>query len=62
MKSIKTTFAAAAFGSWASETFWLLIWAIFILDDARRREEERVKRRREPQPPPRPKPPAPPCP
>lgn len=45
MFSIKTTFAKAAFGTPGSDTFWLLIWMIFILDDAKRDDEKRRKKR-----------------
>lgn len=47
MFSIKTTFGKAAFGHPGSGTFWLLIWAIFILDDAERREKKKRRRKRE---------------
>jgi succinate-acetate transporter protein len=45
MTSLRTTFGNAAFGTFGSDTFWLLIWIIFILDDARRDEKERRKKR-----------------
>jgi hypothetical protein len=45
MFSIKTTFTKAAFGTPGSDTFWLLIWVIFILDDIRRDDEKRRKKR-----------------
>lgn len=45
MTSLRTTFATAAFGTPGSSTFWLLIWMIFILDDARRDAEQRRKKR-----------------
>jgi hypothetical protein len=60
MSLLKTTFSQAAFGHPGSDTFWLLIWALFILDEADRREERRRKRRREAaQPQRRPPPPGP---
>jgi len=45
MTSLRNTFGKAAFGTPGSDTFWLLIWAIFILDDTKRREQERRKKR-----------------
>lgn len=45
MTLLRNTFAKAAFGTPGSDTFWLLIWAIFILDDAKRREQERRDKR-----------------
>jgi hypothetical protein len=45
MFSIKTTFNHAAFGHPGSDTFWLLIWILFIIDDRQRREQERRKKR-----------------
>ena len=45
MNSLKTNFNSAAFGHPGSDTFWLLIWIIFILDDADRREERRRRKR-----------------
>ena len=45
MFSIKTTFNRAAFGHPRSDTFWLLIWILFIIDNEQRREEERRKKR-----------------
>ena len=45
MLSIKTTFTKAAFGTPRSDTFWLLIWVIFILDDIKRDDEKRRKKR-----------------
>ena len=62
MISIKTAFGCAASGNSGFSTFWLLVFAIAILDDAQRREKRRKKRNREAQPPRKPKPPAGPCP
>jgi hypothetical protein len=45
MTLLRNTFAKAAFGTPGSDTFWLLIWAIFILDDTKRREQERRDKR-----------------
>jgi hypothetical protein len=61
MISIKTAFGRAASGDSGISTFWLLVWAIVILDDAQRRDK-RKKRDRDASPPPSPKPPAGPCP
>lgn len=59
MTALRTTFATAAFGTPCSDTFWLLIWVIFILDDARRdTQERRKKRERAAAPASAPKPPA----
>ena len=58
MISIKTAFGHAASGDSGVSTFWLLVFAIAILDDAQRREERRRKRKPQAQPPCKPKPPA----
>lgn len=58
MTALRTTFATAAFGTPCSDTFWLLIWAIFILDAKRDAEERRKKRERAAAPASAPKPPA----
>lgn len=59
MTSLRTTFGKAASGDSRFSAFWLLVWALFILDAAQRREEEqRKKRGRADAPPPKPKPPA----
>lgn len=47
MVSLKRTFNDAAFGHSGSDTFWLLIWIIFIIDETQRREERRRKRQRD---------------
>ena len=60
MISIKTAFGCAASGNSGISTFWLLVFAIAILDDADRRD--RKKRDRDARPPHRPKLPAGPCP
>jgi hypothetical protein len=62
MISIKTAFGCAASGDSGVSTFWLLFWAIAILDDAQRRDKRRKKRDRDAAPPRKPKPPAGPCP
>ena len=62
MISIKTAFGCAASGDSGVSTFWLLFWAIAILDDAQRRDKRRKKRDHDAKPPRRPKPPAGPCP
>jgi hypothetical protein len=62
MISIKTAFGCAAIGNSGFSAFWLLVFAIAILDDAQRRDKRRKKRDRDAQPPRKPKPPAGPCP
>lgn len=65
MQSISSTFTRAASGEARIDpgfsVFWMMVFAIAILDDAERREREK-KRRRErqalAQPQPRPRPPA----
>jgi hypothetical protein len=47
MSLLTTTFSRAAFGHPGSDTFWLLIWALAICDDADRRKERRRRRKRE---------------
>ena len=44
MKTIKATFARAASRN-SDFTFWLLVFAIAITDDAKRREKDRCKKR-----------------
>ena len=61
MISIKTAFGCAASGDSGFSTFWLLVFAIAILDDAQRRDK-RKKRDRDAKATHRPKPPAGPCP
>ena len=59
MKSIRFTFTRAAAPDCGFSTFWLLVFAIAILDDAQDREERQRKRNerfRKPQPPAGPKP------
>jgi hypothetical protein len=48
MKSIKLPFTRAATGKAGPSAFLLLIWALFILDDAEAREKERRKKRGQP--------------
>jgi hypothetical protein len=64
MQPITPAFDRAAAADTAASplvsTFWLLVWAIAILDDADRREQERRDKRNRPQP--QPKPPAGPSP
>jgi hypothetical protein len=62
MISIKTAFGFAASGDSGFSTFWLLVFAIAILDDAQARDKRRKKRDRDATPPRKPKPPAGPCP
>jgi hypothetical protein len=53
MQPIKSAFTRAASPAAASSgvsLFWLMVWAIAILDDSERREEERRKKRNRPQP------------
>ena len=45
MQSIKLTFTRAATGKTGFSTFWLMVWAIAILDDAERREKDRREKR-----------------
>ena len=45
MISIQIAFGRAVSGKPRISTFWLLVFAIAILDDAQRREEERRKKR-----------------
>lgn len=45
MSPIKTTFSSAASGPSGISTFWLLVFALIIADDAQRREKERRKKR-----------------
>lgn len=49
MISIKTTFVRATTSEPGFSTFWLLVFAIAILDDEQRQEDER-RRKREAQP------------
>ena len=49
MISIKLAFGRAATGDPGFSTFWLLVFAIAILDDAQRQDEKR-RRKREAQP------------
>ena len=58
MASLKSAFGRAAFGSPGSDTFWLLIWIIFIIDDGKRRERKRRKKRERAAQPLHPKPPS----
>lgn len=51
MQSIKPAFARAALPDTGFSTFWLLVFAIAILDDEQRREKERKKRSTRAQPP-----------
>ena len=44
MQSIKLTFTRAATGK-TGLTFWMLVLAVAILDDAERREKDRRKKR-----------------
>lgn len=46
MLSIKLAFCRAAAPDTGFSTFWLLVFAIAILDDGERREERRKKRDR----------------
>lgn len=55
MISVKTTFAIAASGGSGISSFWLLVFAIAILDDAQRRDDKRRKKRN-PKPPAGPRP------
>ena len=61
MQPIKTAFTRAASDTAASprfSIFWLMVWAIAILDDSERREEQRRdKRERAAKPQRKPKPP-----
>jgi len=45
MLSIKSTFAAAASGRAGFSIFWLVVFAIAILDDEDRRDKKRRKKR-----------------
>jgi hypothetical protein len=59
MKSIRFTFARAAADDCGFSTFWMMVFAIAILDDAQEREERRKKKRErfaKPRPPAGPKP------
>lgn len=58
MNSLKTTFSKAAFGTPGSDSFWLLIWILFITDNDRRRDHDRRKKRNRQTRLPRPKPPS----
>jgi hypothetical protein len=59
MKSIKPVFARAAAPDSGFSTFWLLVFAIVILDNAAARDKKRrTKRDRQAQPQRRPRPPA----
>jgi len=44
MQSIKLTFTRAATGRTGFSTFWLLVLAVAILDDADRRDKDRRKK------------------
>lgn len=48
MQSIRATFTIAAKGAASSRpvfsVFWLMVWAIAILDDSDRRESERSRK------------------
>ena len=57
MISIKLAFGCAATGDSGFSTFWLLVFAIAILDDAQRQDDKR-RRKREAQPQRKRKPPA----
>jgi hypothetical protein len=60
MQSIKTAFTCAAAGDAdpvpGFDIYWMMVWAIVILDDSERREEERRKRNRANRPPDGPQP------
>jgi hypothetical protein len=58
MISIKTAFGRAASGKPRVSTFWLLAFAIAILDDAQDREKRREEERRKKRERDKPKPPA----
>ena len=45
MKSIKLTFTRAATGKTGLSLFWMMVWAVAILDDAERREIDKRKKR-----------------
>ena len=66
MQSIRTAFTCAATGTEGEASgfsfFWMMVFAIAILDDAQARDKRRKKRDRDAAPPRRPKPPAGPCP
>ncbi|WP_292615456.1 hypothetical protein [Mesorhizobium sp.] len=54
MQSITATFTAAARGRCATtgfSFFWMMVFAIAILDDSERRSEQRCKRNQSPRPP-----------
>lgn len=67
MKTISSTFTRAATGTERQanyDFFWLMLWALAILDDSDRREKERRRKREQaktaaqskPKPPARPRP------